>query len=120
MRNLKTNDKLSLATLFLRVGLAITFLYAGWSALRSPDEWVGYVPHFATHVLAAGTALKLMALYELVLGALLVAGQFLRYVGLLCALTVAGILATNLGQLIITFRDVGLLGAALALTLLAW
>ncbi len=104
-----------LPALLLRIGLAVVFLYAAVSSLRHPLDWTGYVPTFATRFVAITTFVKLMAIYELVLSALLLVGKYRRYVGLLCAVTLAGIVLVNLGQLITTFRDIGLLFAALAL-----
>lgn len=116
----KQLDKTNIASLILRIGLGVTFVYAGWSALKNPGDWVGYLPAFFTRHVRPTTLLTAMGWYELVLAALLLAGRYMRYVAALASVTLAVILAVNLGQLDVTFRDFGLLGASLALMVLAW
>lgn len=99
----------------LRIGLTFVFLYAGVSALQHPFAWIGFLPNFLTKVIAATTLIKIFAVYELVLAAWLVSGKWSKYSALLCTLTLAGITLANSGQLITTFRDVGLAFMALAL-----
>jgi DoxX-like protein len=99
----------------LRIGLAFVFLYAAVASLMQPQEWVGYLPTFLTAMMAGTTLIKIFAAYELVLTVWLLSGKYGRYAALLCAVTLAGIVVTNLSQLVITFRDVGLMFAALAL-----
>jgi len=99
----------------LRIGLVLVFAYAAVASLLQPLEWAGYLPTFLTGVVAGGTLIKIFAVYELVLAAWLLSGKYSRYAALLCAVTLAGIVATNLSQLVTTFRDVGLVFAALAL-----
>jgi hypothetical protein len=99
----------------LRVGLALVFLYAGVSSLQHPLDWVGFLPTFMTRTIAATTLIKIFAIYELVLVAWLISGKYVKYCALLCAFTLTGIVVTNTGQLITTFRDVGLAFMALGL-----
>jgi uncharacterized membrane protein YphA (DoxX/SURF4 family) len=106
------------ATVTLRLGLAFIFLYASISSLVHPAVWVGFLPLFMTKIIAATTLLKGVALYQLVLAVWLLSGQFVRYAALLAAVTLAGIVATNVGDLITTFRDIGLICMAAALFLL--
>lgn len=103
----------------LRLGLAFVFAYAGISSLQQPLEWVGYLPGFMTQLIDAMVLIKVFAIYELLLAGWLLSARYTRYAALLSAATLAGILAVNSGQLIITFRDVGLVLMALALALLA-
>lgn len=108
------NDK-KMVSWALRIGLALVFLYAGISSLKNPLEWAGFLPGFLTNHFNATTLVKLFAIYELILVAWLVSGKFLKYCAILCFLTFGGILITNFGQLLITFRDVGLAFMAIAL-----
>ncbi|HEV2403454.1 MAG TPA: DoxX family membrane protein [Candidatus Saccharimonadales bacterium] len=108
-------QNVSIVTWLLRIGLAFVFLYACVSSLEHPLEWVGFLPSFLTKVMAATTTLKIFAGYELLLGIWVLSGKFLRYSSVVCALTLAGIVILNFGQLITTFRDVGLVFMALAL-----
>ena len=114
LMSLKLN-KQKMPGILLRVGLGLVFLYAGIDSLREPLVWVGYVPGFLVHVLKPDLSVRIIAVYELVLAAWLLSGKFKKYAALLSCLTLAGIVALNTKQLIITFRDVGLLFASLAL-----
>lgn len=113
--NRQTLQKKNLTPLFLRLGLATVFLYAAISSFVSPRDWVGYLPAFMTDIVEAETLLKFFSVYELALAGLLLSGVYVRYVALLCAATLAGIAAFNFSLLQISFRDVGLALAALAL-----
>lgn len=107
------------AAVLLRVGLGLVFLYAAISTFLQPLLWEGYFPSALLHLAPVHLVLYGMAAYELCLALALLAGIRLRLAALLCVLTLGGIVATNLGQLIVTFRDVGLLFAAIALFMLA-
>lgn len=108
----------SLAALSLRLGLAFVFAYAALDSLVHPNDWVGYMPHALTMFIDANTTLILISIYQLILVVWLLTGRYVRYAAILSALTLAGITFTNLGVFAITFRDVGLLLAALALVFL--
>jgi hypothetical protein len=110
--------KRDLPALLLRLGLASVFLYAAVATLQQPLVWVGYLPHFLAESTNALTFVKIVAVYELVLVAWLLSGKYVKYAGLLCALTLVGIVLSNTGQLLVTFRDFGLIFAALALMFL--
>lgn len=107
------------ASLLLRLGLAFVFAYAAIDSLVHPNDWVGYMPHIADKIVSPFTVLTIVSVYQLVLAAWLLVGRYARYAGLLSALTLAGITAVNLGVFGITFRDVGLTLAAVALIFVA-
>lgn len=98
----------------LRVGLTLVFGYAAISQLAHPLIWIGYLPSFVLHFHAT-ILVRLLAVYELGLVVWLLSGKFLKQAALVISITFAGILLSSLNELIITFRDVGLLFAALAL-----
>jgi len=104
-----------LTPLLLRIGLATMFFYAAISSTLDPREWVGYLPSFMTNIVDAHVLLKVFSIYELALGVLLLSGLLVRYVSLLAAATLLGIAAFNLSLFAISFRDIGLAFAALAL-----
>ncbi|MEK7153516.1 MAG: DoxX family membrane protein [Patescibacteria group bacterium] len=112
-KNILDNQQLS--TLLLRVGLAVVFSYAAIASFVNPDEWVGYLPGILTDRVSPDILLKLFSVYELVLAAWLLSGVYVRYASLLCAATLAGIVVTNFELFAITFRDIALIFAALAL-----
>ena len=111
-KNLPVNSRLLLA-----VGLAFVFANAAITSFQQPAEWVGYVPSLMTRVASADTAVKAIAGYELLLAAWLLSGKYRKYAAALSAVTLAGIVVFNWGQMLITFRDVGLFFMALALFL---
>lgn len=106
------------AQLLLRIGLAVVFLYAALSSLVSPRDWVGYVPDVARLLLPAETVLMILAVFELLLAAWLISGIYVRYAALVAAALLAGVTLSNLTLLPISFRDIGLFFAALALALM--
>ncbi|HET7059872.1 MAG TPA: DoxX family membrane protein [Candidatus Saccharimonadales bacterium] len=114
-KSTKATNDLIMVSWLLRIGLAAVFLYAAVGALQHPLEWAGFLPSFLRAAMSPTTLVKLVAVYELALVAWLLSGKYVRYAALLCAVTLAGIIVTNPSQLIITFRDIGLLFMALAL-----
>lgn len=117
--NTRATNKSNSAAWILRLGLAAVFLYAVVSSTQHPADWIGYFPTFMTNLVPALTLIKIFAVYQLALALWLLSGLYLRYVAWLCALTIAAIVLTNLSQLIITFRDIGLAAAAAALAQIA-
>jgi uncharacterized membrane protein YphA (DoxX/SURF4 family) len=108
-------QKVELTPLLLRLGLMTMFLYAAISSFVNPQDWVGYLPSFMTDIIPAHTLLKFFSVYELTLAGLLLTGVYVRYVALLCAATLIGIVSFNFSLFAISFRDIGLALAALAL-----
>ncbi len=104
-----------MSALLLRLGLALAFLYAAISSLKNPAAWESFLPTLLTHYLRADVLLKFFSVYELLLALWLLSGKYVRYAGLLCALTFAGIVTSNVHAFDITFRDLALLFASLAL-----
>lgn len=108
----------NLPALLLRVGLAVVFVYAAVQSLMHPSEWVGYLPGFLIDHMSAELLLKVTSIFELILAVWLVSGVYVRYAALLSAALLAGIVLTTLDLLIVSFRDIGLVFAALALAAL--
>jgi len=106
-----------LAPLFLRIGLATVFLYAAISSFLSPNDWIGYLPTFIKDIFPATVLLNIFSVIELLLAAWLLSGVLTRYAALVCVVMLAGIVASNVTLLPISFRDIGLIFAALALAL---
>lgn len=101
--------------IILRWGLAFVFFYAAIAGLLNPNNWVGYLPGFLTGAFSPRLVLTALSVYEIILAALLFTGRKLRWAALLSAFTLAAIIIFNLNILEITFRDVGLMMASLAL-----
>ncbi len=101
---------------FLRVGLAITFLWIGVLIFKNPEAWGGYLQPWAAGLLPIPIAQAMIgtAILDITIGAFLLfdflpwLAAFVGAVHIVIVLTVSGI--TD-----ITVRDIGLLVAALAL-----
>ncbi len=102
------------AQLLLRLGLAFVFIYAALDGFVRPFDWVGFMPEFVP--LERFFALKLFGAFDIILGVWLLVGWKIKISATLAALLFAGIVGVN-GLDAITFRDVGLFFAALALML---
>lgn len=107
----------------LQIGLAFVLLYAGIDSFRYPDDWIGFVPKAVNNYgLTRQSFLQIHAAAEILLGVWLLSNWKIRLVSFLVALDLAAIIIVNgLGRsvFLITFRDVGLLFAALYLSLVA-
>lgn len=103
------------AITILRWGLAFTFFYAAIAGLLNPENWIGYLPPFASVLLPPRITLALFSVYEMILAVFLFAGRRLRWAALFSAITLTAITLFNLEIFEVTFRDVGLTFAALAL-----
>jgi uncharacterized membrane protein YphA (DoxX/SURF4 family) len=108
----------AIASLLIRVGLAAVFLYAGVDAFKHPQAWISYIPAFSTHFLDAKTSLDIISVIQILLAGLLISGQLLKLSALVAISFFAGLLVFNLDTFLITFRDIGLIGAAAALLFL--
>ena len=117
MKKFNVGDKAT-AALVLRLGLAFAFAYAGISSLRTPAAWESFLPSLLTDHFRADVLLKFFAISELILAAWLLIGKYTRYAAGVSALMLAGVIVANPHALDITFRDVSLVFAAVALALL--
>ncbi len=107
------------AATILRWGLAFVFFYAGVDALLDPSSWMGYLPAFLASSFSPQLLLTGFAAYEIILAVWLFAGRKLRWSAMFAVVTLAAITVLNFSAFLVTFRDVGLAFAALALFELA-
>lgn len=114
----EVKDYSPLISFLLRLGLAVPFLYAAIAATLDPNSWLGFFPGWLQSIIPGGLLLGLFSLYELALALWLLSGKKTYYAGGLASLTLLAITISNLGALDIVFRDIGLLLAAIALTIL--
>lgn len=105
--------------MFLRVGLAVVFLYASISSFANPNDWIGFLPSLITSYFPAETVLKLFSIGEIVLAIWLLVGLYTRLAALAAAAMLAGIIISNPSLFAISFRDAGLFFSAIALFFLA-
>ena len=105
----------------LRIGLGITFLWIGVLIVKDPVGWGGYIQPWAARLIPIpikdimfGTGLL-----DIGIGAFLIIHIFTGFVAAIAALHLAVILITA-GINDITVRDIGLLAATIALTIIEW
>ena len=122
---MKLIKKLTKPETFLRLGLGLMFLYSGYSIYREPAAWESYVTELPewvlvpiTHFVTVGQFLFAQGIVEMVFGIILLL-WFLplwltRAASILITLELASIVLL-VGINDTTFRDIGLVGAALAL-----
>ncbi len=108
----------------LRLGLGAMYLYSGYDFIANPQHWYGFVPQWFSRAIVPAvfpsidTYLRFQGAGEFLLGFLFLAWFLPRSVLKLAAAAAALEMALILyfvGIDPITFRDIGLLGAALAL-----
>lgn len=103
----------------LRTGLAIVFLWFGFSQLLDGLNWVGWVPEWAVNLLHIPPAMIVLAngAFEVVAGALLAFNTLTRWAALALALHLA-VITIEIGLTPIGVRDFGLMMATFALLFL--
>lgn len=104
-------------SLILRVSLAFAFLYPPIAAFFDPYSWVGYFPDFLRGIIPDLLLLHLFGIVEIIIGGWLLWGKNLFYPSVSAALLLLGIVIFNFPQMDVVFRDVSILGIALALAL---
>ena len=102
----------------LRVGLAITFIWVGVLILKNPEAWGGYLQPWAVNLLPVSVEQALVgtAVLDIIIGILFLI-DWLTWVAALIAALHLIIVLTVSGITDITVRDIGLLAAALVITL---
>ncbi len=110
-------EQVQKTVLLLRISLAFVFIFAGIRSLMNPSDWIGFVPEWVSNFgFTRENALFAHALLDIALGLLFLGNVKVKLFALLAAVWLFVIaLAPGLGVLDITFRDIGLGIAALAL-----
>lgn len=109
------------AYLLLRIGAALAFLYPPLSALfGDPYTWLGYFPAFTRGYLPDLVLLHAFGVVEIVIGLWLLSGYKIFIPALLATAMLLGIVAFNLSQFDVLFRDVTIACLTLALALIHW
>ncbi|MDP3770558.1 MAG: hypothetical protein Q8R40_06515 [bacterium] len=106
----------------LRLGLGLMYLYSGYDLIVKPSHWYGFVPQWFSQMVTQTTSvenyLRIQGMGEGLIGVLFLAWFLPRYaVRTACLVTILemSMISLFVGIDPITFRDIGLLGAALAL-----
>jgi uncharacterized membrane protein YphA (DoxX/SURF4 family) len=97
------------APIFLRLGMAVIFLWFGWQQLTDSVNWVDFVPTWITSFshISATTFVYLNGSFEIVFALALFLGFYTRIVSLLLGLHLYFI-AFSIGLDALGMRDVGL------------
>ena len=112
-------NKQYLSTLFLRLGLAFVFLYAGIAAFITPNNWVGFIPNIGNFITKA-IILQIHVAVNVLLGLWLLSNKKIFYASSVSSVFLFGITIFNISQFDIIFRDVAILLSALALAVLTY
>lgn len=109
----------NLGIYLLRFGLALMFLWFGFSQIFDSLNWVGFVPSWAADLLNIPPAFIVLmnGSFEVIAGILLAAGLFVRPVAVLLAIHLA-VITFEIGLSPIGVRDFGLTVATLSLAFL--
>ena len=109
------------ALLILRLGLGVTFLWIGVLIWMHPAVWGAFLMPWASQLLPVPIEQAMLgtALLDIVIGALLLINTFTWLASAVGALHLVIVLVTS-GITDVTSRDIGLLGAAVALALQTW
>ena len=82
-------EKLSkYSPLVLRLGIAVVFLWFGFSQIKNPAGWTRMVPEYAQNLFpgSVNTMIMFNGIFEVVLASLLLLGLFTRTVSLLLSI----------------------------------
>lgn len=111
----KSTYKPVVASLIIRISLAIVFGYAAIGAFVQPIAWIGYIPDFVASFIDPKLALDGLSVVQLLLAIWLISGKYIKFSAGVSIAFLTGILFTSPGAILITFRDIGLIGAAVGL-----
>ncbi len=111
-------SNVKLASFFLRIGLAIAFLYAALSSFLDPSAWIGFFPLWMQQNLPVTVLLFAFSLYEIILSLWLLSSWRVKEAAITAAVTLFLITAVNIQGLDIIFRDVAIMFAAVGLAIL--
>jgi hypothetical protein len=102
----------------LRITIAFSFLYPPIAAWFSPDNWIWFVPDFVELFVAKNIFLHIFGAVEIViaLGILFLKNPFWPALG--AAGILFAIIVLDWSTFDVVFRDISILGAALALATL--
>lgn len=109
------NNIKKLSPSVLRIGIALVFIWFGWSQIHNANEWLGFVPQWVSDVssLSVNTIVYLNGIFEIVFGTALFFGFLTRFVAFFLALHILDI-TFIVGLNALGVRDFGLSIATVA------
>lgn len=105
----------------VRVGMGITFLWIGILILRDPAGWGGFLQPWALKLLIMPVEQIMMttAVLDIILGLLFLVDTWTFLAAFIASAHLIVVLITT-GINEVTVRDIGLLGATIALAIASW
>ena len=94
--------------LLLRIALAFSFLYPPVAALFAPESWIGYFPQVVRGVLPDPILLGVWGLLEVGIALWILSGWRIFLPSALAGILLVLIVAINLPQFEVVFRDLSL------------
>ncbi|MES2006682.1 MAG: DoxX family membrane protein [Patescibacteria group bacterium] len=107
-----------LVSLTLRISLAFAFIFPAVNAIFDPSSWIGYFPLFLKGYVPDEVLLHSFGALEVLLGLWVLSGWKVQIPAALMALMLLAIVAFNIPQFQVTFRDLSIMGMAIALVLM--
>ncbi|PLX26465.1 hypothetical protein C0581_04340 [Candidatus Parcubacteria bacterium] len=104
-----------LTSFLLRVGVALSLLYAAIASFLSPAVWASFFPQWMTNIIPGTILLTIFSICEIILALWLLSNKKACLAGFVSALVMLGIIFTNLHSLDLVFRDIPILFAGLAI-----
>ena len=110
----------TVAHLALRAGVALAFLYPPINALSDPYAWIGYFPPFVKGFIPDITLLHIFGAVEVILALWILSGWRIFWPSLAGASMLLGIVAFNLPNFQVLFRDISIAAMSFALAMVSW
>lgn len=108
------------ARVVLRFGLAFAFLYPPLNALADPYAWIGYFPALVKGYVPDLLLLHAFGVAEGIIALWILSGWKIFWSSLIAVGMLLAIVAFNLNNFQVLFRDVSLAAMALALAMISY
>ena len=110
--------------MLLRVGVAFAFIYPAVSGFITPTSWIGFFPPFTRDILGGNDALPfalhVFGVIEIILALWILAGRRIFIPSAVATILLFLIVALNISQLDILFRDIPIMLMSMALAISSW
>jgi len=110
----------SVTEYILRGGVAFAFLYPPINALSDPYAWIGYFPVFLKGYVPDLTLLHAFGVVEILLALWILSGWRIFWPSLAAAAMLLGIVAFNMPNFQVLFRDISIAAMALVLAMISY
>lgn len=108
------------ANVLLRIGVAFAFLYPPLNAIGDPNSWIGYFPSFLRGYVPDLVLLHSFGAVEVIIALWLLSGWRIVWPSILAAAMLCAIVAFNITELQVVFRDLSIAAMAAALAVDAY